>query len=272
MAPQINELDQIAYVAEQAAIAAGELLRKGFYTEIEKKSKSSLHDVVTIYDTQAETLIFSHIREKYPDSLLLGEESGFSEIPSDKLTWIVDPLDGTINFSRKIPIFTVSIGVVYDEEVICGVIYDPMTNELFIAKKGQGVYLNGEKIKVSNTQNIEEGVYAIGFPYVINGTSTENTNFYFNLLNQGIPLRNIGSGALNLAYVAAGRYDGFWIPALYSWDLCAGKLMIEESGGKVTKQNGTALPSLITTDSFDMLATNGILHSKILEAFNKKKL
>lgn len=260
------DISKFAYTAEQAAIKAGEILREGFYTEVKTTAKSSRHDVVTIFDTKSEDCIFSMIKDVFPDHVFLGEESGFSTDPHGKVVWIVDPLDGTLNFARQIPIFTISIAAVYDNQVQCGIVYQPMTSELFVAKKGGGAFLNGEKIHVSATDDISHGVYAIGFPYVLPGESPANVDYCFDLLRRGTPIRNIGSGALNMAYLAAGRFDGFWIPSLYSWDMAAGMLLVEEAGGKVSHQNGNPFDNLVVISSFDILATNGHLHAKILAA------
>lgn len=263
-------VSNLAIAAEKAAIEAGEILKEGFLTEVKTKAKSSRHDVVTIFDTKSEECIFSLIGEMFPDHVFLGEESGLSTDPHGKVVWIVDPLDGTMNFSRQIPIFTISIAAVYNNQVLCGVVYQPITNELFVAKKGLGSYLNGKKIKVSSTDDITHGVYAIGFPY--GSESPSNLDYCFDLLRNGMPIRNIGSGALNMAYLAAGRFEGFWIPSLYSWDMAAGMLLVNEAGGKVTRQNGKPIESLVTTHHFDILATNGHLHEKIVADLKKRSL
>ncbi len=267
----IDSIDifDLSHTAQQAAIKAGEILREGFYTDVATTAKSSHHDVVTIFDTKSEDCIFSAIAQAYPNHVCLGEESGFSTDPQGKVVWIIDPLDGTLNFAQQIPIFTISIAAVYENKVLCGIIYQPMSGELFVATQGGGAFLNGEKIHVSSTDDISHGVYAIGFPYVAPGESPANVDYCFNLLRHGTPIRNLGSGALNMAYLAAGRFDGFWIPSLYSWDMAAGKLLVEEAGGMVTKQNGKPFDTLITTSSFDIVATNGLLHDKIIAALSK---
>lgn len=258
-------ISDLAFTAEQAAIKAGEILRQGFYTEFKTTAKSSHHDVVTIFDTRSEDCIFSIIHESFPDHVSLGEESGLSTDPQGKVVWIVDPLDGTMNFARQVPIFTISIAAVYNHQVLCGVVYQPMTSELFVAKKGGGAFLNGERIHVSSIKDISHGVYAIGFPYASKDESPIDLNVYFELLQKGVPIRNLGSGALNMSYIAAGRFDGFWIPSLHSWDMAAGLLLVEEAGGKVTHQNGKPFDNLAVTNSFDIVATNGYLHDQILD-------
>lgn len=260
------DIESFAFAAQQAAIKAGQILREGFYTEIKTTSKSSRHDVVTIFDTKSEECIFRTLQDAFPSHVCMGEESGLKTDPTGKVVWIIDPLDGTLNFSRQLPIFTISIAAVYDNEVLCGVIYQPMTDELFVAKKGLGAFLNGKRIHVSQTKEVLHGIYAIGFPYIDLGEAPKNVDYCFDLLNQGTPIRNIGSGALNMAYLAAGRFDGFWIPSLYSWDMAAGLLMIEEAGGKVTRQDGRCFEQLVVTDPFDILATNGHLHEELLNS------
>jgi myo-inositol-1(or 4)-monophosphatase len=263
------DVSRLAYVAQQAAIKAGEILREGFYTKVQTTEKSSRHDVVTIFDTKAEECIFSVIEESYPEHVFLGEESGLSTNPQGKVVWIVDPLDGTLNFSRQIPIFTISIAAVYENQVLCGIVYQPMTSELFVAIKGKGATLNEEKIQVSSIKDVSHGVYAIGFPYVKPGESPSNVDYCFELLSRGTPIRNLGSGALNMSYLAAGRFDGFWIPSLYSWDMAAGILLIEEAGGKVTRQNGSPITQLVSTEPFDIIASNGYLHDSIIHSLQK---
>lgn len=267
----IPDVSNLSSIAEQAAIKAGEILREGFYTEFKIQAKTSHYDVVTIFDTRSEECIISTIHEAFPDHVFLGEESGFSKDPQGKVVWIIDPLDGTMNFSRQIPIFTISIAAVYNNQVLCGVVYQPMTGELFVARKGQGAFLNGEPIHVSQTDDISRGIFAIGFPYISPGQTTQNVDFCFELLRRGTPIRNLGSGALNMSYLAAGRFDGFWIPFLYSWDMAAGMLIVEEAGGKVTHQNGEPFNNLVVNHSFDILATNGYLHEKILAAIKQGK-
>lgn len=265
------DISNLAFVAEQAAIKAGELLREGFYTKVKTTSKSSHHDVVTIFDTKSEESIFSVIKESFPAHVFLGEESGLSADPHGKVVWIVDPLDGTMNFSRQIPIFTISIAAVCNNQVLCGIVYQPMTGELFVAKKDGGAFLNGRKIHVSSIDNLSHGVYAIGFPYVTDKEYTANVNLCLSLLSLGTPIRNLGSGALNMAYVAAGRFDGFWIPSLYSWDMAAGMLLVEEAGGKVSNQNGKPFDNLVVTSSLNMLASNGHLHNLILKELKSEE-
>ena len=259
-----DDIHLLTAVAEQAAIKTGAFLRKAYAGVVEKKSKTSFHDIVTVCDTQSEEFIFSILKNAFPSHAFLGEETGMKENYANKITWIVDPIDGTINFVRKIPFFSVSIAATLNNEVLCGVVYNPITEERFVAKKGFGATLNGEAIHVSKTDQIEQGIYAIGFPYIINAISSKNIDLYFKILKHGAPIRNLGSGALSLAYTAAGKLDGFWIPSLYTWDMSAGMLLLKEAGGKITRQNGEDFGTIATHKPFDILATNGLLHDEIL--------
>ena len=195
-------------------------------------TKSNVSDVVTIVDKECEAYLISKIQKHFPTHAILGEENGEVLGSSDYL-WIVDPLDGTNNFSQGLPIFAVSIGLQYKNETILGIVFAPYINEMFIAIKGEGSYLNGKKIEVSKKSKLETSVLATGFPYD-KGTNPDNNLENLNkILPQIRGIRRMGAAAYDLACVAAGYFDGYWELSLGAWDMCAGALLVEEAGGEI---------------------------------------
>ena len=259
-----ESLSHITLIGIEAALAAGDLLRQGFGTEYSISSKSSKHDLVTEYDTRAEKAIIEFIRENIPSSHFLAEESGKMGDEKSSLLWIIDPLDGTVNFAHGVPVFSVSIAAQKEGEIICGIIYQPITHELFVAEKGSGVFLNGNRIKVSKTKSIDSSFLATGFPYNLAENPSGCIEHFTDILHLGIPIRRLGSAAIDLAYTASGRFDGYFESRLAPWDCAAGILMIAEAGGKVSHWNGQPF-DLFAYQT--VLATNGLIHdslSKIL--------
>lgn len=250
-------------VAVEAARRAGELLRQGFGTSFAISSKEGKHNLVTEYDKAAEKAIIDCITHSFPDHTFLAEESGESGSgDTSAVQWIVDPLDGTVNFAHNIPIFSVSIAAALSGDVLCGVIYQPLLGELFTAVRGQGAWLNGRQLRVSTAAALEASLLVTGFPYDVH-TNPHNTIGHFSrIVGMGIPVRRLGSAALDLAYVAAGRFDGFWEVKLNPWDMAAGWLLVEEAGGKVTHYDG----STRLMDGETIIATNGTaLHGELAE-------
>lgn len=258
-------LSHMTLVAIQAALKSGTILRQGFGTHYRVIAKPGKQNIVTEYDQASEESIISIIKTHFPDHSILGEESGFSNQTQDSILWLIDPLDGTTNFVRQLPFFTISIAAYHQNEGLCAVILQPMTHELFIAEKGQGAYLNGLKLAVSQTAKIDDAIIGAGFPYNLPQKTRDNLNYLSRFTQMGAILRNLGSAALALAYVAAGKLDGFWMDNLYPWDLAAGKLLIEEAGGKITQYDGT--PHQITQPA-SILATNQFLHAEMLNHLN----
>lgn len=259
------ETSDLTIVAIQAALKAGEILKRGFGSTYQITAKPGKQNFVTEYDRSSEESIISMIRHHFPHHSILAEESGHSKLSGSEITWFIDPLDGTTNFAHHLPIFTISIAAYQKEVGLCAVILQPMTNELFIAEKGKGAFLNGERLSVSKTANMDETLVGGGVPWgaVDNPTPYMIREERFTRL--GVNLRNLGSAALALAYVAAGKLDGFWMEFLYPWDTAAGKLLIEEAGGKVSLYDGT--PHLLNQSS-NLLATNQIIHSQMVDVLN----
>lgn len=241
--------------AIEAALQAGDLLRKGLGTSFEISSKPGRHNLVTHYDKAAEALIFSCLLKKFPNHGFIGEEQG--QTKKGDIVWIVDPLDGTVNFAHGIPIFAVSIAAVANHEVIASCIYQPMTQELFWAEKGKGSYLNGNPLHVTTNKSLDEAMLATGFPYNVHEDPLQCIETFDKLTRKAFPIRRFGSAAIDLAYVAAGRFDAYWEVSLQPWDFAGGKLLVEEAGGKVSQYDGSPCDPF---QASTILATNDLLH------------
>ncbi len=219
------------------ALKAGEILRKGSQEGFQVKHKSEI-DLVTNIDHLSEEYILGQIRASYPQHKIVTEESGTFE-GNGQGCWHIDPLDGTVNFAHGIPIFSVSLAYAENSTVLMGVVYDPMRDECFSAEKGKGAWLNGKPIHVSTNDQLINSLLVTGFPYD-KGVSTEDNfdNFlHLNKKTQGV--RRLGSAALDLCYIAAGRMEGYWELKMSPWDIAAGTLIVEEAGGVVTSLEGS---------------------------------
>ncbi|MFI5333537.1 MAG: inositol monophosphatase family protein [Chlamydiales bacterium] len=258
----------LSFVAIQAALRAGELLKKGFYSSYEIFSKPGKQNLVTEFDKSAEKCIISCIREHFPDHNFLAEESGMDRSSASPIMWIIDPLDGTVNFAHQIPLFSVSIAACEGQKVLCGVVYQPMTGELFVAEKGKGAYLNGTRLKVSSSIDMEMGIFATGFPYNVDENPQYCIDVFAEMTRMGLPIRRLGSAAIDLAYVAAGRFDAYWEVILQPWDMAAGILLVEEAGGKVTDYQDKRHDIL---QHGSMLASNGLVHEQLRKILIKKR-
>jgi myo-inositol-1(or 4)-monophosphatase len=221
-------------------------------------------NIVTEEDRLSEGMITSKIRERYPDHDILAEESTGTARHS-RCRWIIDPLDGTTNYAHGYPVFCVSIAFEKDSEIHLGVIYNPMLDEMFMAEKGKGAFLNGKKIAVSNTTDLSQSLLATGFPYDIRSNRNNNINYFNGMAKSAQAIRRAGSAALDMAYIAAGRFDGFWELKLMPWDTAAGWLMIHESGGIVTDLFGRAYH----LEAPHVLATNGKVHQGMINMFKR---
>jgi myo-inositol-1(or 4)-monophosphatase len=256
LAQKKDAFSSLTLIAIEAALLAGEILKDGFGTQFEISSKEGVHNLVTTYDRLCEEKIIELISQHIPSSYFLAEESGITGTPAD-LIWIVDPLDGTVNFAHKIPLFSVSIAAEQNGEVVTGVVYQPMTQELFVAEKGKGAFLNGNPIRVSPVQTIKESILATGFPYNLYKNPHDCIDHFIDILKSGIPIRRLGSAAIDLAYTAAGRFEGYFEVELGAWDCAAGKLLVEEAGGQVTHWNGQPFEIRSREPIF---ASNSLIH------------
>ena len=255
------DLKGIAEFAEEISISAGNILLKGFRSKSTTISYKSKTNLVTNIDKESEEYLFNKIRKKYPGHSIVAEE-GSRRDTKGEFRWYVDPLDATNNYAHGIPFFCISIGVfsVEIKRIVAGIIYDPYHNEIFKGIKEGGAFLNGERIHTSSIDDIGISLVATGFPYNKKDTKNNNLTEFNTLLPCVQGARRIGSAALDLAYVASGRLDGYWEPGLFPWDMAAGSLIVQEAGGIVTKYNG---------DPFDpeypeILASNNRLHEKMI--------
>jgi len=260
---------EFAHTADGIARQAGALLRKFYEKGVSTEYKGDV-DIVTEADRASEQLIHEKLKAAFPTHGVYGEEGTRDQMESE-YRWYVDPLDGTTNFAHGFPAFCVVLGLEHrpaglaadaDGEMVAGVVYDPLRNEMFSAERGKGAFLNGRAIHVSKTKTLQESLTATGFPSRKRHTSP-NVHFYqeFTLRSHGV--RRAGSAALDLAYVACGRLDGFWEFNLNPWDTSAGVLLVSEAGGTVTHFDG----GKFTLDSGEVLATNGLILPEMKHIF-----
>jgi myo-inositol-1(or 4)-monophosphatase len=212
-------------------------------------------------DQRAEALILERLRGAFPDDAILAEEQGARPGRSDR-RWIVDPLDGTTNYAHGLPVFGVSIALEAARRLVLGVVYDPTRDELFVAEHGAGATLNDAPIRVSGASTVDESLLVTGFPYNIRETADTNLAEYAAMSVRARAVRRLGSAVIDLAYVACGRFDGFWELRLGAWDVAAGAVLVEEAGGRITGIDGRPL----VVDAPTLLATNGAIHDEMLRA------
>ncbi|MDD5722937.1 MAG: inositol monophosphatase family protein [Syntrophales bacterium] len=244
---------------------AGSLLRDRFKEKHQIDYKGEI-DIVTEADRMSEEMLIAEINRKFPDHNILSEEAVEMDRGS-RYRWIIDPLDGTTNYAHGFPMFCVSIALEKDGQIITGVIYSPVSDELFVAGKGKGAFLDGSRILVSGTTEISKSLLATGFPYDIRRDPNNNINYFSEMALRAQAIRRAGSAALDLAYTAAGCFDGFWELKLRPWDTAAGWLLVSEAGGVITDISGGSYG----LDSPSMLASNGKIHDdmiRILDSIN----
>ncbi len=231
-----------AYVnlAILAALSAGELLKKGFRSSLSISNKEGKQNLVTQYDLLSEQMLMERIQKEYKDHSFLTEESGLHEAKSE-WTWVIDPLDGTVNFAKGIPCFAVSIALFFRKEPVMGTIFHPLTQELFVAEKGKGAFLNGQHIQVSSTSSFENSFLATGLPYNVHENPLDCLHTLSTIAQTGAPIRRLGAACIDLAYVACGRFDAFWEVVLQPWDFAAASLLVQEAGGIISNYAGNPL-------------------------------
>lgn len=248
------------------ARAAGDTLRHGQKQQKQISHKSSAVDLVTEFDHTAEALIVSQLRAAFPDHRIVAEEGGESRVGDSPFTWYIDPLDGTVNFAHGYPFFAVSIALYKQDQAVLGVIYEPLRDECFYAVAGEGARLTvGETtdiIRVSSEEKLAAGLLATGFPYDRQTSSQDNIVQTAAFLKRAQGLRRAGAACLDLAYVAAGRLDGYWESKLRPWDVAAGILLVQEAGGQVTHVAGGAVD---LTYPVSLVASNGRIHAAMLD-------
>lgn len=253
-------MENFLITAIEIARESGKLLAAMFDRphEISYKRPS---DIVTEADRRSEAMIIERLRSHYPKHAVVAEEGGGQKTTSD-YCWYVDPLDGTTNFAHGFPVFCVSLGLTFKGEIIAGVVYDPMRDELFTAEKGAGAFLNNKRIHVSKIDSLAASLLSTGFPPFANNHDL-NIEYYYRFTRLSHGVRRAGSAALDLCSVASGRFDGFWELKLNPWDKAAGVLIVLEAGGRVTDvENG---PFELLGD--DIFASNGLVHNAMVEVF-----
>ncbi|MBC7948120.1 MAG: inositol monophosphatase [Chitinophagaceae bacterium] len=251
---------------EAVVAGAGELTR--FFNNAFKIShKEGVNNLVTEADHAAEAAILEVIKAKYPGHHILSEEKG--EIVQDsEYKWLIDPIDGTVNFAHGIPLCCVSIGIEKEGEVILGAVYNPTLKEFFFAEKGKGATLNDNRIHVSEQTEVMKSCLVTGFPYTYITMPNGPLEIFERFIRKGVPVRRLGSAAIDLCWVAAGRFDGFYEHKLEAWDSAAGHLIVLEAGGKVTDFNGDKF----SIYQHRLLATNGKIHDEMLRVINGGEL
>jgi myo-inositol-1(or 4)-monophosphatase len=246
-------------VAVDAARAAGQLLHREHPRTRQVSFKGTVTNLVTEMDGRAEALVVDALLARFPDDGILGEEGSARPGRSGR-RWVIDPLDGTTNYAHGLPIYSVGIGLERAGVVELGVVYDPSRDELFVAERGGGAWLNDRRLAVSPTAELDVSLLVTGFPYDIRTNPDNNLREYAAFSVRARAVRRLGSALLDLAYVAAGRFEGFWELHLSPWDVVAGSILVEEAGGRVTDLRGGPLD----IDHPRLVASNGTIHDQIL--------
>lgn len=262
----------ITEFAKQLAIDAGALIQQQSHRNFNVEEKTSKYDLVTEVDKMCEDFIKEKIAQAYPSHQVIGEES-IEELDnlsllenSDQYLWIIDPIDGTTNFVHGLPGYTVSIALMYQKEFVLGVVYEPHLQELFWAEKGKGAYCHNKQLTVTETDDIEKSLLSTGFPSDIEHARKKVIEGINQIGLRSNNIRSFGSAALHLAYVGAGRLEGYWEYGLNIWDVAAGYLIVKEAGGKVTDISGEPF----TTRTKDILASNGKIHDSFYRSLNER--
>ena len=277
---------QFLATAIEAVLHAGDVQMAHLGRDIRVDKKSAI-DLVTEIDIEIERQFRVMIAERFPDHLVLGEEFGSGTGPVDggsgpadlstgplekveagRYTWVFDPIDGTTNYAHGLPIFCSSLALEIDGEAVVGAIYDPNRCELFTAERGQGAWMNGVPLRVSRTGTLIDSLLVTGFHYDIHKNRADLMELFSAMLGRARAVRRLGSAAIDLCYVAAGRFDGFWEKQLHAWDVAAGALIVAEAGGVVTTMDGSAHQSR----KGSVLATNGLIHQEMLAKIREVSL
>jgi len=259
------EVTRILELAERLAREAGRLQRESYEGEFEVHTKSAVIDLVTDVDRACERLIVDAIQAERRGDAILAEEGGGTDDPDAEWRWVIDPLDGTANYAHGYPRFCVSIGIEQRGVATVGVIYDPLLDELFSAVRGRGATLNDRPLQVSAETRLDHAMLATGFAYDVHRSVEDNLDHFSAFVKAARAIRRDGSAALDLCYVAAGRFDGFWELKLHPWDVAAGLLIVEEAGGRTSDFSGRGS----CASGQQTVASNGQLHDAILELLQR---
>jgi len=252
-----KELRQVINFGSHVAVEAGRILKKGIARKVKVKFKGIINPV-TEFDIKAERHIVASINKAYPEHSIMGEEGGRNKRVSE-YCWIIDPLDGTVNYSHNFPVYAVSIGLQKNGEAIAGFVCDPERDELFWAVKGWGAYLKKEKIRVSRERKLLRSLLSTGFAYDVRTARRNNLGMFARMTKKAQAVRRSGSAALDLSWVACGRLDGYWEYGLCPWDTAAGIVIVEEAGGKISRIGG----GNFSVFNDNIVASNGHIHRQI---------
>jgi myo-inositol-1(or 4)-monophosphatase len=257
MKPSRSELKEHLDFAEKMARGAGRILADGFSRSKRVNYKGDINPV-TQFDLKSEEYIISSIARQYPDHAVMAEE-GTDLVGDSSFRWVIDPLDGTVNYAHGFPVYSVSIALQYRKESVIGVVYDPHQDELYAAARGLGAHLNHRRIAVSSQRNLKRALLATGFAYNVGSARKNNLGMFARMMKQTQAIRRLGSAALDLCWLAAGRLDGFWEYYLHPWDTAAAILIVTEAGGKVTRIDG----GKFSIFDKEILASNGHIHTSM---------
>jgi len=249
-------------IAEEACRRSGALQLEGLKKSLEIEFKGAIN-LVTDVDHACEKTIVELIQGTFPDHDILAEEGSGKRKDSD-YKWVIDPLDGTTNYTHGYRLFCTSIALEYKGEIVLGAVYEPNSDEMYLAEKGGGATLNGKKIRVSEVNNLEQALLVTGFAYNLRDTQNNNLDHFTNFLMRAQAVRRDGVAAIDLCYLAAGRYDGFWELNLFPWDVAAGFCIIREAGGQVTDFQGRPFEIYFKS----LLASNGPLHEEMIRVLS----
>ena len=255
-----RETEEVLALAVRLARAAGAIQKERYETRLEIGTKSATVDLVTEVDKACEALLVGELARLRPRDAVLAEEGGGDDRAGATWRWIIDPLDGTTNYAHGYPRFCVSIGVEREGEAEVGAVYDPLLDELYHAVRGGGAFRNGRPIRVSEEDQLGRGLFATGFAYDVHSNADDNLAAWAAFVKRARAVRRDGSAALDLCYVASGRFDGYWEPKLKPWDVTAGALVVAEAGGRCTDLAGGPVPR----DGSQIVASNGRVHGAML--------
>ena len=255
----MDDIREFSKVGEAVVREAGRYLRKNLGRRVEASYKGAV-DLVTPFDLGAQEILVGRLAAAFPTHGFLAEE-GLARAGTSECRWIIDPLDGTTNFAHAFPIFSVSAALECAGRLALGFVYDPMRDEMFRAEAGRGAFLNGVPVRVSGTSELGRSLLATGFPYDVRISPENNLDHWGRFIVRAQAIRRCGSAALDLSYVACGRFDGFWELKLKPWDVAAGTLLVAEAGGRVTDFTGRPF----TWEAPGIVAANGHIHPAILE-------
>ncbi len=261
----MDEIEVRVNFSKELSKRAGKILLSYFEKNFDIMKKGKI-DLVTNADFESETFLKEEISKNFKNDSILGEEKG-SQKGENNIKWVIDPLDGTLNFSHSYPFFSVSIGIEIDGSIVAGVVYDPVRDDLFWGVKSRGAFLNDKKIEVSEIDELINSMLATGFPYDIHDARDNTIDLFVRFLKTAQAIRRDGSAALDICYVAMGRFDGFWERRLKPWDTAAASLILKEAGGRVSDFTGNEY----SIYSDEILCSNGKIHTQMVEVLNVNK-